>query len=112
MEVVKRRLAFEADSESFSQAYHQDQETLKERIRQAKEILAQVSYSDHYLLVAANIAIRLEVDGHRADITLIKTAMTHAAFSGRTEVAEDDLMVAAGLALPHHAQSAPLRKAL
>ncbi len=110
MEVVKRRLAFEADSESFLQGYHQEQETLKEQIRQAERKLAQVTYSDRCLLIAADIAIRLEVDGHRADITLIKTAMTHAAFSGRTKVTEDDLLVASRLALPHRMRRRPFEE--
>lgn len=39
----------------------------------------------------AKLAVELGVDGHRADITVIKTALTLAAFNGRKEVELEDV---------------------
>ena len=55
----------------------------------------------------ADLAIDLGVDGHRSDITLIKTAMTMAAFRGSQKVETEDLKVAARLALPHRMRRRP-----
>jgi len=50
----------------------------------------------------------MAVDGHRADIIMLKTAKTIAAFNNRTEVNEDDIREAAELVLSHRVRSQPL----
>ena len=49
------------------------------------------------------------VDGHRADLTILKGAMAHAAFNHRTRISEVDILVAAQLALPHRLKRRPLQ---
>ncbi|MFE5321744.1 ATP-binding protein [Paenibacillus sp. NPDC056579] len=107
MEVVRRRLAFESAPEQFRQRYEHDQMLLQERIVQARELLGQIEPSEEMLEWAANIGIRLEVDGHRADITLMKTAMALAAFLGRTRVLTEDMTEAAMLVMPHRMRKRP-----
>lgn len=58
----------------------------------------------------ANMAITLDVDGHRADITVIKAAKTLAAFEGRLKVSADDIKKAARLALPHRMRRRPFEE--
>ncbi|MGH3977773.1 MAG: VWA domain-containing protein, partial [Pseudonocardiaceae bacterium] len=48
-----------------------------------------------------------EVDGMRADLVLARTALAHAAWRGAGDVAEDDVRVAARLALPHRRRRDP-----
>lgn len=107
VEVIKRRLAYEQDPDSFVQLYQEEQEKLAASIMQARRILPQVTIKDELLLLVAKLAIALDVDGHRADITLIKTAMTLAAFAGREEVEAGDVKKAARLALPHRMRRRP-----
>ena len=57
--------------------------------------------------MVAAMAIAGGVDGHRADIMVIKTALTPAAFFGRLEATEEDLKAAAHLALPHRMRRRP-----
>ena len=57
--------------------------------------------------MAAKISIALNVDGHRADISVIKTAITIAAYEGREDVCKDDMLRAAVLALPHRMRKTP-----
>jgi magnesium chelatase subunit D len=45
--------------------------------------------------------------GHRADIVMAAAARTIAAFDGRIEVTENDILEAAELVLPHRAREAP-----
>ena len=70
-EIVKRRLAYEADSEKFIADWEEEQEKEVGRIEQAIKLLPRVMVSDSLLFLAAKISILLGVDGHRADITLI-----------------------------------------
>ncbi|MGQ9840430.1 MAG: ATP-binding protein [Anaerolineae bacterium] len=108
IQVIKRRLAFEAQPEQFTLEYSDAQNRLAAEIGRARELLPQVRLPDHTIELAARIAIELGVDGHRADITTIKTAQTLAAFRGRIEVSRDDIVEAAQLALPHRLRRRPL----
>ncbi len=106
-EVVKRRLDFEKNPEEFSKLYQQEQEKLMEKISQSIELLPKVTYDKDILLLAVKLSIALDVDGHRADIGMIKTACTLAAFDGRTSVTKKDLKEAAIFVLPHRLRRRP-----
>lgn len=108
IEIVKRRVAYEQDPEGFAAGFQAQQEALGQRVEAAKVLLSQVSYSDEVLRLIAKISLELDVDGHRADITMLKTAMTNAAFSGRGAVTREDVQAAARLALPHRMRKRPL----
>ncbi|HWR38744.1 MAG TPA: AAA family ATPase [Patescibacteria group bacterium] len=107
VEVIKRRLAYERDSEGFDKEYQLEKEELASRIMTARNLLPQVTIDDELLLLVAKLAIALDVDGHRADITVIKTAMTMAAFDGRTVTDTEDVKQAAKLVLPHRMRRQP-----
>lgn len=109
-EVVHRRLCYEADPEGFAAGYRADQLALRDRIRAAQALLPRVTYSDACLRLVAELAIELGVDGHRADITLVKAAVTNAAYEGRTQVTKEDLFHAARLALPHRLRRRPFEE--
>ena len=70
-EVIKRRLAYEDDAEAFIAQWAEEQKNEVHRIQRAMKLLPQVTTSNDILRMAASISIALEVDGHRADITLI-----------------------------------------
>jgi magnesium chelatase subunit I len=110
VEVIRRRLAFEDDPAAFAATFAAGQQALAEQIENAKAILKEVTYSDDVLAVAAEIAIRLGVDGHRADITMVKTALTQAALDGRKQVTREDMLAAAALTLPHRLRRQPFEE--
>lgn len=107
VEVIKARLAYEQDAAGFIVRYQTEQQQLADKIAAASALLSQVRVADGLLVLVAKAAIELGVDGHRADITVIKTAMTLAAFAGRTQVTAEDLSQAARLALPHRMRRRP-----
>lgn len=110
IEVIKRRLQYENNNEEFIESFEKDQEELREKILKAKEILKTVKFDDKVLEIAARISIEMEVDGHRADISMIKTAMTIAAFNGRNKVESSDMLEAAELVLPHRMRRKPFEE--
>lgn len=110
VEVIKRRIAYEQDADDFISIYQNAQEELSQKIMQARKLLPLVAIGDDLLLKIARLAIALKVDGHRADITMIKTAMTFAAFAGRDSVMLEDIKNAASLVLPHRMRRRPFEE--
>jgi magnesium chelatase subunit I len=108
--ILAKRLEFERDSEKFFAEAQDEQRRLRERIENARALLDAVDYSPEILERIASLCVKLEVDGHRADITILKTAITLAAFLGRKTVAGNDILQAARLALPHRLRRAPFEE--
>jgi len=109
-EIVRRRIAFEANPAAFTAACHDSQEQMRSKIVEASKLLPEVTLSDEMLNLITQICIDFAVDGHRADITMYKTACTIAAFKGRTTVIEEDIKEAAELALPHRRRRQPFEE--
>jgi magnesium chelatase subunit D len=106
-EVVRRRLAFDADPESFVEAYADAERALTDRIAAARKLLPEVELTDAVLTKVAEVCAAFEVDGMRADIVTTRTAVAHAAWNGRTTVTRADIRQAALLALPHRRRRNP-----
>ena len=109
-EVVKRYLEYENDPEAFLEKWRPEQEKLCNKISTAKSLIKNVSYSDDILRLAAEISVSLGVDGHRADISMIKTACANAAYEGRNSVSKSDMKLAAELVLPHRMRRKPFEE--
>ena len=106
-EVVRRRLAFDADPEAFVQSYADAERALTDRIAAARKLLPEVELTDAVLTKVAEVCAAFEVDGMRADIVTTRTAIAHAAWHGRTTVTRADIRQAALLALPHRRRRNP-----
>lgn len=109
-EVVKRFLEYENDPEAFLEKWRPEHEKLCDKISSAKKLVKNVSYSDDILRLAAEISVSLGVDGHRADISMIKTACANAAYEGRSSVSKEDMKLAAELVLPHRMRRKPFEE--
>ena len=110
LNIVKEEVPKPGDGQlegDISIKYDKDEKELKERIEKSKKILKNVKCSDEMYEIAAKISIALNVDGHRADISVIKTAITIAAYEGRENVSKEDMLRAAVLALPHRMRKTP-----
>ncbi|GAB2559582.1 ATP-binding protein [Gracilibacillus alcaliphilus] len=108
MEVVRRRLDFEQDQQQFEERYVQAQNQLSKQIQQAQILLPTVEISDRLIGIVADLSIELGIESHRADITVITTAQTLAAWKQRTAVQLEDIYEAAELALPHRLIQDPI----
>ncbi|MEU7198819.1 putative cobaltochelatase [Streptomyces sp. NPDC045470] len=107
VEVVRRRLAYDADPEGFAGRWAVEEGELRERIAAARALLPDVALGDAVLRQVAAVCAAFEVDGMRADIVMARTACALAAWAGRTEVREEDVRQAALLALPHRRRRNP-----
>jgi magnesium chelatase subunit D len=110
VEIVRRRVTYEANPGSFYEEWRPQEEDLSRRIQQAQRLLPQVSYTDKDLFTIAELTAEFAVDGHRADIVILKAALAHAAFEGRQAIRETDILLAAELALPHRLRKKPLQE--
>ena len=106
-EVVRRRMAYDADPAAFVARYRAADLALRARLEDARERLAKVRLTEAALLKIAEVCAAFEVDGLRADIVTARAAVAHAAWEGRDEVTRADIRRAALLALPHRRRRSP-----
>ena len=106
-DVVRRRLAYEADPDAFAAQYADSDADLAAHIAAARERLARVVLGDRALREVTTVCAAFDVDGLRADLVTAKAAVALAAWAGRDEVSTDDVRTAARLALPHRRRRTP-----
>lgn len=107
VDVIRRRQKYEDAPEEFIRTYEPQEQELRDRIVRAQNLLPETTVSDDMLKMIAQICIDMAVDGHRADITMMKTAATIAAYNGRTTVTAEDVKEAAELVLSHRMRRRP-----
>ena len=83
---------------------------LSESIERARALVDSVTYTRQNMLSIAALTSSLNVDGHRSDLVILKTARAQAAFDGRREITDRDIALAAELALPHRLKSGPFQR--
>jgi Mg-chelatase subunit ChlI len=110
VEIMERNLAYESDPEAFREEWLPKEHELSEQIAKARELVDHVRYSSRDLLVIADLTAKMQVDGHRADLVILKAARAHAAFEGRETINPRDIALAAELALPHRVKAGPFRQ--
>jgi len=109
--IMERNLAFEKDPEAFREEWMPKEKELSEQIAMARTIVNKVTYTSRDLLSIAALTASLNVDGHRADLVILKAARAQAAFEGRTAINDHDIALAAELALPHRIKRTPFQQA-
>ena len=107
VQVIRSRLAFEADPAGFAAGYAEADGELARRIADARVAVADVVLPDNELRRIAALCAAFDVDGMRADLVIARTAVAHAAWRGSSTVEEEDIRVAAELALPHRRRRDP-----
>ncbi len=107
MEVVRRRLDFERDPQTFAARYAEQDHALATAILEARNRLDSVELDDTELRRIAFLCASFDVDGMRADLVLARTATAHAAWRGADAVTAEDVRVAAELTLPHRRRRDP-----
>jgi Mg-chelatase subunit ChlI len=110
MAIMERNLACETDTAGFCEEWASRERALSEEIARARRLLPEVRYAQSDLGAIATMMSELGVDGHRADLVVLKAARAHAAFEGRTGLSDRDILLAAELALPHRLKRHPLQE--
>ncbi len=103
-EVVRRRLAFDADPDAFAASWAGATSALASQLSAARP----ASLSDELLVAASTVCAAAGAQGLRADLTLARAAAAHAGWAGRTDVTADDVRAVAHLVLAHRGRRQPL----
>ena len=101
VQIIKNNLLFEKDPTGFKNRFKDQEEKLREKIANARALLAKVEVREEIYYIAASICAELKVDGQRPDIVITKTACAAAALDNRTVVKEVDLLKSSFLVLSH-----------
>ena len=106
-DVIRQRMSFEADPSAFARRYADQDAALAQRIATARLAVGDVVLPDRELRRIASLCAAFGVDGMRADLVVARAAVAHAAWRGADVVDEEDIRVAAQLALPHRRRRDP-----
>jgi len=109
-EILKRREEFDLDPEGFSRRWQPQQEELSRKIMEAKGRLSAIKVPDEILEKIVTLTSQLNIDGHRADIVILKAARALSAFRGKEEVEVEEVRDAARLALGHRLKRLPFEE--
>ena len=107
MEILKRKTAFDNDPEGFMNKWKDEQKRLSEKIVGAKARLKDIEIPDEIFSSVTDITTSLSLDGHRADIVLVKAARAYAAFNGKSAVTKEDIKRVAVFAIRHRLKRLP-----
>ncbi len=111
VEVIRRRDAFERDTERFMAHWRAEDSALRKRILAAREALADITTPNTALHDCAALCLALGSDGLRGELTLLRTARAQAAFDGDDTIGRSHLRAAAPAALRHRLRRDPLDEA-
>jgi Mg-chelatase subunit ChlI len=118
VQILERTVQFESDPEGFHAEWEAYEQQLGHEIVRARQMLPDVGYNLSDLYTIAELTTSFGVDGHRADIVILKTALAHAALRlsrngsppAEPVIAELDILAAAQLALPHRLKRLPFQE--
>lgn len=99
--IVQARLAFDSDSSAFIKQFEPRQKALKQRLQQAREQIKRIELTETVMKKVTVICHKANVEGVRADLTLLRAARAHAAWQGRTKIIDEDIKVVQQWVLTH-----------
>jgi len=111
VEVIRRRHAFETDTDAFMAHWGAADARERDAILAARAALAQTGTPEAILTDCARLSVALGTDGLRGELTLLRAARAMAAYEGAAAVAPDHLRAVAPLALSHRLRRDPLDEA-
>ncbi len=104
-QIIKNRLNFDDDPISFVKGFVDKEVALQQQLITAKKCLKTLRIEDGLIEKAAALALFHKVEGHRADILLLKTARAYAAFVAANKVTESHLKKIAPFVLLHRSNN-------
>lgn len=100
-QVVRQRISFDQASEEFVVSNQAALDALSAQLAKARTELSSITLPNELSLEIAKRCAAAQVDGFRADITLHRAAIAHAALQGRTAVGIEDIDAVEQLVIEH-----------
>ena len=107
IEFIDRALKFDENATAFVEAFARETSLLRREIEISRARLPQVQITAEQLRELAEAAVRLGVEGNRADVFAARTARASAALAGRDVATDEDLIAAIQLVLLPRATFVP-----
>ncbi|QPC82664.1 ATP-binding protein [Phototrophicus methaneseepsis] len=111
IEILERHIAYEDNMQAFHAHWQPAEQSLSERIAAARQLVDSVKHTSNDLRLIASMMAEMQIDGHRADLVILKTARAHAAYEGRNHITDRDIALAIKLAIPHRLKRGPFADA-
>jgi magnesium chelatase subunit I len=108
IEIVRRREEFERSPESFRAAAAVENARIGRRIGRARSLLREARMDDALLRRVAEICVRLAIEGHRGELTVMRAAVALAAYENRRCATGEDVRRVAAMALRHRLRRSPM----
>lgn len=105
--ILKRRRSFDEDPGAFIRDWVDSEDELQVRLKHARLRLPSVVVSDDVLSAVARMCVEMGVDGHRADLTLVRAAAALAALEGVPAVTGREVSDVAPLVFAHRLKRTP-----
>ena len=109
-EVVRRRIAFEANPAGYATTWVEQQDALRLQLATAQRLLPEVVLDDALLDLISHLCCEFDVASLRADIVMHKASRALAALDRRRQVTPEDVRCAAELVLPHRRRRKPFER--
>ncbi len=100
-QITKRVIEYHDGKKTFINRFTTQNNELRERLIAAKELLPKISVPEYIFDLTARLILKIGLYSQRADITFIRCARAHAAFSGRTTIEREDLEKSINLSFLH-----------
>lgn len=101
IDIVERRERYDRDREAFCEDFAEDQEQLRKRITRARANLGKIDVARPVIEKIAQLCADLKVDGHRGELTIMRSARALAAFEGRRAVTDAHVKKVSAMSLRH-----------
>lgn len=107
VQVMERRISFDENPHAFVEQWTEQSANTALKVADARKMRSEVAVEKNLMLDIVKQCIRMQVDGHRADIITLKAAKALAAWRGRKDMRKEDIDSAAEMALPHRLRRQP-----
>ena len=111
MEVIKRRMEFESDPERYVEGCADELDELRTKISEARARMRCIPVDDDAVRNAAKISSHFKMEGHRADLALIRASRAKAALDGRSAISREDFIAVSPMVLTHRLKKSAFEKA-
>ncbi len=101
MEVIKRRMQFDADPVGYLEGCKDELAELRDKVAKAKELVPKIPIDDDSIAMAARLSAHFKMEGHRADLALMRASRANAALDGRDKIVKKDFSAVAPMVLSH-----------
>jgi Mg-chelatase subunit ChlI len=106
--ILQRCLAFERDPDTFAASWAAEEGRLAALVVAARRAVGSVAVTDADLRTIGGLVTEVHVEGHRAELVILRAAIAVAALDGRSRISDADIARVAPMALIHRLEGEPV----